>query len=510
MLAGIRRALSWVSTITAPRPTRHRLPARTPRRNYQGAASSRLSADWILGPTTVDETIKNSLTKLRQRSQDLCRNNAYAVRYLDLVGTNVVGKNGIRLRSEHENIDTAWKDWGRKENCTVSGDQTLRQFLWLAWQTRAADGEVIIRMHPGFKGSRYRFAVQMIDAALLDINLNDKNPKTGNLIVMGVEENKHGRPVAYWFHSGADVRKFGVSMVSRGRLRIPAEQIIHSYRRRRPNQTRGVPDLAPIMMDAKMLDGLLEAEIVAARTAASKMGFLERKMEDVEGYSPDPENDDPTEMEAEPGAITELDPGLHFESWDPQHPSTAFPSFIKTNIRRFASGLCVSYPSLANDVENVNFSSLRHVAIEDRDHWGAEQSDLIDDLLEPMYRAWIFDAMLSGHLTLPERDPRAWFAVKWIPRGWQWVDPVKEGKAAEGDLKNNLTSNSRLLQGKGIEYEDVLEERQADRKLEERYGATAPDDGDDKKSEPNDWGGRLATAIAPNNGNGNGNGTGTN
>ena len=47
--------------------------------------------------TSADEEIKTNLRLLRDRSRDLARNDSYVQRYLNLMQSNVVGNNGIRL-----------------------------------------------------------------------------------------------------------------------------------------------------------------------------------------------------------------------------------------------------------------------------------------------------------------------------------------------------------------------------------------------------------------------------
>jgi capsid protein len=61
------------------------------------------------------------------------------------------------------------------------------------------------------------------------------------------------------------------------RVPVDAAEIIHKFIQYRPGQTRGVTLFAPILLDLKMLDGYQQAELVATRMAAAKMGFLVQK-----------------------------------------------------------------------------------------------------------------------------------------------------------------------------------------------------------------------------------------
>jgi capsid protein len=91
-----------------------------------------------------------------------------------------------------------------------------------------------------------------------------------NEVRLGIEVNKWGRPVAYWVNPGHP-SDFGGSLL---REPIPADQIVHLFDPYRVNQTRGLTWFHAGMMSLKMLNGYMEAEIVAARVGAAKMAFL--------------------------------------------------------------------------------------------------------------------------------------------------------------------------------------------------------------------------------------------
>ena len=59
--------------------------------------------------------------------------------------------------------------------------------------------------------------------------------------------------------------------------------MLHVFLPERAHQTRGVPMLATAIGALKMLHGYREAELVAARVAASKMGFITSP--DGDGYT---------------------------------------------------------------------------------------------------------------------------------------------------------------------------------------------------------------------------------
>ncbi len=48
----------------------------------------------------------------------------------------------------------------------------------------------------------------------------------------------------------------------------------------------------------------------------------------------------------------------------------------------------------------------------------------------------------------------------WIPRGFDWVDPLKDGRAYEKILDLRLTSRSRIAAARGDDLEEILDELQ--------------------------------------------------
>src|SRR5262249_16634524 len=134
----------------------------------------------------------------------------------------------------------------------------------------------------------------------------------------------------------------------------------------------GAPACSSALLRMHMLNKYQEAELVAAREAACKgifivpaaSGTYDGSNQDSMGRVIEP---------TEPGMTQVGNPGDSITQLDPNHPTTAYPDFTKSVIRGFSSGLGVSYNSLANDLEGVNFSSIRAGLLEEREEWKAVQ-----------------------------------------------------------------------------------------------------------------------------------------
>ena len=447
---------------------------------FRGAVQNRLTEDWILASIrSADAEVRGDLRTLRKRAREMARNTAHCSRFIDLIADNVIGPHGIRLQSRPlgfdgeldegaaQKIEEAWARWGDPKVCSADGRLSWHGIQELVVQTEAMDGEGILRMLPGFRND-FGFAVQLLDADQLDEELNRPAGKGTNEIRMGVEIDQWGRPVAYWMW---DAHPFDLQgSFRRQRVRVPAEQIVHRYQIRRAGQTRGVSWFAPILMDAQMLSALQEAELIASRIAASKSGVFE--YEDA-SMVPDPDLPHGTTdftWDMEPGVFDTLPPGLKANFFDPTHPNGAFEGFNKIILHTIAAGLKTSYHSLTGDLREVNFSSIRQGSLQERDIYRRLQRRTWTHVHQPVFRWWLKWALTMGAIDLPLRDRARLERHEWQGRGWPWIDPLKDIKAAELALELGLDSRTRLAAEQGRDFADVLDKLAREQELARRKG----------------------------------------
>jgi lambda family phage portal protein len=447
------------------------------KRAYAGANQGRLFSDFVASSRSADEEIKGALKVLRNRCRDLTRNNAYARRFISLAKANTVGDRGVTLQVKARNdngamdnlgndqIEISWKRWGRMGQCSVDGKISWVDAQRLFIENLVRDGEVLVRLvkYPNDFG----FALEFIESDLLDEEYNVTLPN-GHRIRMGVELDSFNRPIAYHLftaHPGDN----STMWMGKSYNRIPADKMIHAFLPERAMQTRGAPWMSPVIADLKMLNGYREAELVAARVGASKMGFFTSPAGD--GFTPDDTENKVPIMEAEPGTFHQLPDGVQFQQFDPTHPTTAFADFEKAILRGIASGLGVSYTSLANDLEGVSYSSIRQGALEDRDQWKIIQDFLIQHFVEPVYRAFLLSIMQNAVINIPaSRFDKFAEATVFRARGFQWVDPLKEMNASVVGLQNGLLSMQDIANQQGRDVEEIFDQIQAEKEMAARYG----------------------------------------
>jgi len=254
---------------------------------------------------------------------------------------------------------------------------------------------------------------------------------------------------------------------------IPASEMMHIYKPDRAGQTRGVPWSSAAITSLKMLHGYREAELIAARTGAAKMGFFTSPAGDgftADGFD-DVDNTVPI-YDAEAGSFHQLPAGVDFKAFDPSHPTSAFADFEKSILRGIAGGLGVSYTSLANDLEGTSYSSIRQGALEERDFYKTLHRFMIDHFLDPLYRLWLENVTSFGYIPITGETKMFKFTqdVTWRGRGFQWVDPLKEMNAAVVGLQNGIISHSDIAANYGRDAEDTFAQIQRDKETADEYG----------------------------------------
>lgn len=461
----------------APKPRRKQ--KKFARRSYAASIIDRLSGDFRGSNKSAASELVGSLYTMRARSRQLCMDNDYAKKFLAMVAANVVGNKGISLQArarrddgsldtlDNSTIEAAWAEWGNIEHCTVTGRQSWVDVQKLVIKSIARDGECLVVMVRGFD-NEFGFALQVLESDHLDENYNTVL-SNGNRIVMGVELNRWGAPVAYHLntsHPGDDTQMFQ----GKNYRRIPAADVLHLYIDDRAGQVRGVPWMHTAINRLNQVGAYEEAELIAARIASSKMGFYTSP--DGDQYVGDEDDDGNLLMDMEPGVLEQLPAGVDFTAFDPQHPTSAYQAFIKTALRGAASGLNVAYNTLANDLEGVNFSSIRSGVLEEREQWRAIQSWLSQQLCRRVYRAWLVQALTTQALALPQRKFDKFTSVEWQPRGWAWVDPLKDQQANALAVELGVMSRTEIAATQGRDFEDTLRQLERENELLRQYGLT--------------------------------------
>ena len=459
------------------------------KRNYDGARQDRLGDGWRpVGGRNAEEIDKPSRRVLLDRARDLERNSDIVEAAIGAILRNAVGANGIIPQAHvlkangeenekvNDTIEELWREWCRQEHCDASGAQTFAELQSLILRRRIVDGEVFIRKIYR-KNGKFPLKLHIMEPDQLD---RGKTEYQTRKIYEGIEVDEYLKPVAYWF----------LPDPLKDPVRVPAEEVIHLWHRKRPTQVHGVSELAIVMQRIKDTKEYVDASLVGARVAAcyawiirtpSPAGFTGRMDKNSAGQ--------PLQS-IEPGMIQYLNVGEDIVETKPNQPSTTAKEFVSLNQRLIGSGMNLSNEAVSRDLSQVNYSSVRQGQLEDRKTYEIFQKYLVEHFCRLVWEAFVESVALSGALKVPDFYGRRerYVSARWITPGWQWVDPLKEVRAATESLIIGATTLEEICGGRGTDWQEVLRQRAREKRYAEELGLTLggsppPEEIEDTKEE---------------------------
>ena len=438
--------------------------------SYAGASRSGPNRDWRPSNKSSDEMIKRDHSMLRARARSLVRDSSHVSGALRKICNNVVYK-GItpqaRLRtsagelreSRNSRAENVWRQWASRVRLYEKENLILRHW----WQ----DGELFV--HWFFDQDLLNEGLIPLNLELLECDHLDTSQTLElqqNKIKQGIEYNAKGEPVAYWLfpeHPGNS------SILSRGGpRRYPADVVDHLFIRERISQNRGIPWLASIIMEMRDFSEYQNAERIAARLAAAFGVFVTTPYpESYTGGSPIGGDGSSTSLDdlpdyLDPGRIQPIPPGMDIKTAANERPGSSYEPFTKNVLRGGSTGVGMSYEAFSNDYSEASYASARSASLEERRGYQVQQTLLTRLFHQQCWdRLWRMNALARLEPSLPKEMP-----VIWQTPGWPWVDPDKDSKAAERDIKNGLNSRHKICLERGTDYPEIVE----DLKREEEDG----------------------------------------
>ena len=499
----IGRLIDSLVSAVSPLSGLRRAQARKLLRSYQGGEPSRVAsarnpknqpADMeLMGPFGAD--------RLRAWARDMVRNNAYAWGVVDTIVSSVVGC-GIKAQSTYETPegedieelndvrDKVWSEWC--EVCDVNGQYTFEEMQAAIQREIVEAGEVLVRIvrtpENVFHGilRPVPLALELIEADRLagdkDTYAARLSADSGNRIIRGVEVDDLGKPVAYWIYKDHPLQPYAFTRTPE---RIPANEVLHLFRRDRVGQTRGVTWFAPALSWIRDLGTYVDNELQASAVASCFTVAI--KSHTPIGNLFDPDGGTGTDAAGnrqryvEPGMIMELAPGEDVVGLNPGRPNAGAEPWIGLILRGIAVGTGLSYEVVARDYSQTSYSSSRTSQLEDRRRFRCWQQYLIRHLLQPVWDAFSDAAAISaiqGFATSTEllEDRRKFAPVEWQTPEWEWVDPQSEQTASEMALNSFTDTYQNVLGSRGRSFRSVFYQRAKEERMRKKLGLITPEE----------------------------------
>ncbi len=194
------------------------------------------------------------------------------------------------------------------------------------------------------------------------------------------------------------------------------------------------------------------------------------------------------------GQFDTLPIGYQFQPFESKWPEVSAEGYVKQQVRGWSAARGISYVSLGNDLEAVNYSSAQVGILAERDHYRSIQRKLIRWLHRLVLEAALPYIVLATPGLNTGSLANYVAACVFVPRRWSGVDPAKTANADETNLRNKLTSRRRILLERGEDPDEVFAEIEDE---EARFGpvphasgaapaATQTEQDDDDTEDPDD------------------------
>jgi lambda family phage portal protein len=348
------------------------------------------------------------------------------------------------LRNVAKQVEQHWSDWAY--------ERKLSQKLLTLQQATDADGEAFAVFTSG--------KANMHTPISLDVRLYEADHfelfTTGTWYEddAGIRIDSNGEPVAYAF--SPDHPGDSLSLNVRPQW-LPADSVIHLFRKERPGQLRGIPKTTPALPLFAMLRRFTLATVVAAETAADFAAIISSEHA--------AEGDDIIEpwdrLNIERGAMVSLPGGTNVSQLRAEHPNATFDEFCKAILREIAR--CLGLPAVLalGDSSGANYASGRLDLQAFNRQMEVERSALIErDCLDRIFEAWLDEALLIPNFLPPEFVDN----ISDIEWAWRWqqpghVDRAKEAAGQAAELDNHTTTLAREYARQGLDWENELRQR---------------------------------------------------
>ena len=399
---------------------------------------------------TAEQIAQRQGGKITDVGRYLYQNIPAAKRSVRHIAARVVGKSGIVPQFADDDLDVAWKNWAAR--CSVRGHS------WRALQVAAVADLVTV-------GNSYTFRVMSGGKLMLDQFEHESLTSlaqvgAGNSISGGVEFNDDGVPVAYHIQRE---RPGKTGMTTFNAVRIDASRVAHAWRLERPEQFRGISDLATGGI------GLFDmADAILATSNGLRIeGWAGLHYKPGETATGDPaidvgaESIPTAERSDEPGSPVKEVAFSHGEAFEydgevkllsSDRPNGNFLPFVAKLEEHWAVSVGIPPHVVSGDYSKANYSSLRAAENSCKPTYEDFQQIVIEMHCAPNVRAFVEWALLSGAVAASGRTVESIMAgIEWQVPAFPYVDPLKEIEADRERLDIGAATWDQLMAERGLD-----------------------------------------------------------
>ena len=271
--------------------------------------------------------------------------------------------------------------------------------------------------------------------------------------------------------------------------------IIHTFERDRPNQTRGFSPFASIIGPLKMLDILKGTALESAIASTIYTMYVKSDLNssvleamqtdsgaaDVDGglmaayMNATANHNKGLNLSMDGVRLPHLAPGESIEMVGSNNQAGAFQPMEQTNLREVARGYDLTYEELTGDYTNTTYSSARMSQQVSWEHIKAKREGTVIKTANQMMRAWLDEAVAIGKITMPKgvdywTHRAALTNCDWIGAGRIIVDEVKHAAALEKLIALGVSTLQDACAEQGKDWEAVMQQQRIEQDKRDELG----------------------------------------
>jgi lambda family phage portal protein len=439
---------------------------------YDAVKNTRRRRNRGLEPLRAEEIELNSVDRARLIStlMNFKRNNPVVKAISRMKKSDVIGK-GIVPQPQtldddfNDDIQRLWAEW--ITDCEVTATMDFTGVQKEIIDATLFQGDIGVLKTRG--GKLQLIEGQRIGNQFDGIQWSENNPDKNGVVV-----NKSGKPTHY---------KVGerVNGSLQNVRNIPARDMLLYYKRIRPSQWRGVPELASCVNALQDVDEYEDIEMISAKVSASLSAVVKREnhsqFEIIDRLPADEQDTTGRLQRFEPGQFHYLEPGETVETISAHgRPNVDGIDWCTYRLRQVGAAVGVPVEMMLATIGQASFSASQGLVLL---YQGAieEEQRAIVPFLNKIYKWRLRKWLLSGDLEIPTGkfpygfDP---YKTRWQPPAFRWINRAQQVAADYRYLQMGALSLDDISSQFGGDAEQALRRKAQNivtaKRLAKEYG----------------------------------------
>jgi lambda family phage portal protein len=492
-------------------------------------------AMWTSPLRSADADILPDKDLIDGRARDMVRNDAFVQGAANLHKDNIVGahfmlntrpatraifgkEDDVWEAEFQEEVEQLWDLYSESPDNWIDAQRTnsFTSMVRLAVGIHLAAGEVLAAVEWLKDGRPFSTAIQMLDLDRLS-DPQDRVIFPGDRadIRGGIRFDRRGAPQSYFIRTEhpSDIYSGGFRTMP-GWKEVPIRkpwgrlQVIHIHEQVRPDQSRGVSELAASLPVQKMSQTFRKVNVQRAVMQSLYAAAITSELPTAEifqrmgGTTADDAQVAVTDyatgylaavaqyaagaqgMRFDGARIPHFFPGTKLEMLTPSSGHTLGMEFEASLLRYIAASTGVSYEQLSKDYSSTNYSSARAAMTETWKFMIARKKLVADRFASLIFRLWLEEAINKNEIsTFPKRKAGLLYTnnvlnlkfdaisrCEWVGASRGQIDELKETQAAVLRITNGLSTAEDELARLGKDWRKVYRQLKREMAMREALG----------------------------------------